>query len=171
MECDGGPAGFVIAQLDRLVDDSGGEQLYGRVDKLVWNEAELLGGKRVKLRGFPKNHKVQLFRVEVSSQRTKCVVTNDMAQGSAQGTREVCAVRWKIEESYRDLKQFAGIQQCQCRKARSQRNHIHCALLVWTRLKQPSRQCGKSVPKIKRGLLEQYLVQQLKNLSVSLRRA
>jgi hypothetical protein len=98
-------------------------------------------------------------------------VTNDVAQDSSQGAREVCAVRWKIEEMHRELKQLTGIEACQCRKARIQRNHIHCALLVWTRLKQLSYQLQISTYQIKRGLLSDYLIQQLKNPSVSMARA
>jgi len=33
-------------------------------------------------------------------------------------------VRWKIEET--ELKQLTGVEACQCRKARIQRNHIAC---------------------------------------------
>jgi len=156
---------------DRQVDDSGGTQPYRRVDSLEWSEAELVQGKKIKLRGFPKDYKVQLFRVVVSSHRTEHVVTNDVAQDSSQGTREVCAVRWKIEEMHRELKQLTGIEACQCRKARIQRNHIHCALLVWTRLRQLSYQLQISTYQIKRGLLSDYLIQQLKNPSVSMARA
>ena len=143
------------------MDDSGGEQPYRRVDSLVWNEQEWQQGKRIKIRGFPKEHKVQLFRVVVSSHHTEYVVTNDMTQKSAQGARKVCAVRWKIEELHRDIKQFTGIEQCQCRKARIQRNHIHCALLVWIRLKQFAQNNQTSVRQIKRGMLSDYLIQQL----------
>jgi len=156
---------------DRQVDDSGGTKPYRRVDSLEWSEAELAQGKRVKLRGFPKDHKVLLFRVVVSSHRTDHVVTNDMTQDSAQGTREVCAVRWKIEEMHREAKQLTGIEACQCRTARIQRNHIHCALLVWTRLKHLSYQWSQSTYQIKRGLLSDYLIQQLKNPSVSMTHA
>lgn len=154
---------YCPVKADRQVDDSGAEQPYRRVDSLVWSEQELQQGKRIKIKGFPKEHKVQLFRVAVSSHRTEYVVTNDMTQNSAQGARKVCAVRWKIEELHRDIKQFTGIEQCQCRKARIQRNHIHCALLVWTRLKQFAQINQTSVQQIKRGLLSDYLIQQLKN--------
>ncbi|WP_341747477.1 hypothetical protein [Candidatus Tisiphia endosymbiont of Dascillus cervinus] len=33
-----------------------------------------------------------------------------------------------------------GIERCQCRKQRIQRNHISCAFLVWAFLKNPSCQ-------------------------------
>ncbi len=156
---------------DRQVDDSGGQRPYQRVDTLNWSDKEVQHGKRIKIKGFPGDYKVQLFRVVVSTHRTEYVVTNDMAQNSTQGAREVCAVRWKIEEMHRDTKQFTGIQQCQCRKARIQRNHIHCALLVWTRLKQLSYATERTVQQIKRGQLSDYLIQQLKNPSVSMTHA
>jgi hypothetical protein len=34
-----------------------------------------------------------------------------------------------IEEFHRELKQLTGVEACQCRKARIQRNHFACALL------------------------------------------
>jgi hypothetical protein len=52
---------------NRQVDDSGGSQSYRRVDSLEWTEAEKLHGKLIKLKGFPGNHKVKLFRVVLSA--------------------------------------------------------------------------------------------------------
>jgi hypothetical protein len=48
---------------NRQVDDSGGAQPYQRVDALEWTEAEKQHGKVIKIKGFPGNHKVKLFRV------------------------------------------------------------------------------------------------------------
>jgi hypothetical protein len=42
------------------------------------------------------------------------------------------------------------------------RDHIACSLLVWSRLKHLAYQSGQTVYRIKRGLLHDYLVQQLK---------
>lgn len=109
---------------------------------------------------------MKLFRVVVSSHRTEYVVSNDLAQDSTQGAQKACAVRWKIEESHRELKQLTGIESCQCRKARIQRNHIACALLVWLRLKDLAYRTERTIYQIKRGLLHDYLVQQLKNPSI-----
>ncbi len=153
---------------DRQVDDSSGEQAYQRVDSLEWSEQELQHGKTIKIKSFPGAKKVKLFRVEVSSHRTEYVVTNDMTQDSTQGAREVCAVRWKIEEFHREIKQLTGIESCQCRKARIQRNHINCALLVWTRLKDLAYQNRETTYAIKHGLLHDYLVQQLKRPTVNM---
>ena len=55
---------------NRQVDDSGGEHPYQRVDELDWSEEELERGKLIKIKGFPKEHKVKLFRVVVHSRRT-----------------------------------------------------------------------------------------------------
>ena len=153
---------------NRQVDDSGGERPYQRVDTLDWSERELKQGKRIKVKGFPKDYKVKLFRVAVNTHRTEWIVTNDLSQDSLRDTQEVRAVRWKIEEFHREAKQLTGIESCQCRSGRIQRNHIACALLVWSRLKSLAYQSGRSVYQIKHGLLHDYLVGQLKNPSVQM---
>lgn len=153
---------------NRKVDDSAGEHPYRRVDGLIWEERELKKGKRVKLRGFPRDHKVQLFRVTVSTHRTEFVVTNELTQDSAEVTREVCGFRWKIEQLHREAKQVTGLESCQCRQARIQRNHIACAFLVWVRLTQLASQTGKTLYRLKHGLLDDYLSQQLKNPSLKM---
>jgi len=45
---------------NRQVDDPGGERPYQRVDSLAWSAEELAHGKRVNVKGFPKEHKVRL---------------------------------------------------------------------------------------------------------------
>ena len=87
----------------QVVDDSGGEHPYRRVDALDWSDRELKQGKLIKIKGFPKDHKVKLFRVAVSSNRTEWIVTNDHSRDSTQqDTQEVRGVRWKIEEFHRE---------------------------------------------------------------------
>ena len=153
---------------DRMVDDSGGARPYRHVSDLQWSAAELQSGKLIKVRGFPRDYKVKLFRVEVSSHRTEWIVTNDLTQDSTSGAQQACAFRWKIEEYHREIKQLTGIEQCQCRKARIQRNHIACALLVWTRLKEVAHQRQTTIYQVKHGLLHDYLVQQLKRPHVKM---
>jgi hypothetical protein len=153
---------------NRQVDDSGGERSAQRVDTLRWDAHALAHGKRIKIKGFPKDHKVQCFRVEVSTHRTDYVVTNDEAQDSTEATQEVCGFRWKIEQLHREGKQVTGLERCQCRKARIQRNHIGCAFLVWARLKALAAQTGRTVYQLKHGLLDDYLIQQLKNPSLKM---
>lgn len=67
---------------------------------------------------------------------------------------------------YGELKQVTGIESCQCRKGRIQRNHIACAILVWLRLKHLAYQSYQTIYQIKHGLLSNYLVQQLKRPNV-----
>lgn len=153
---------------NRQVDDSGAQRPYKRVDALNWSEDELQHGKCIKIKGFPKEHKVQCFRVEVSTHRTDFVVTNNLTQDSTEATQQACGFRWKIEQLHREGKQVTGLEACQCRKARIQRNHIGCALLVWVRLKQLAIQTGQTVYQLKHGLLDDYLTQQLKNPSLQM---
>jgi len=154
---------------NRQVDDSGGQRPYCRVDALDWRDEELAHGKQIKLKGFPKDHKVRLFRVEVSTHRTDWVVTNDSTQDSTQATQTACGFRWKIEPLHREGKQVTGLERCQCRKARVQRNHIGCAFLVWVRLKEVAAQTRCTVYQLKQGLLDDYLIYQLKNPSLKMR--
>ena len=153
---------------NRQVDDSGGDRPYQRVDSLIWSPAELAHGKTIKIKGFLKDHKVRLFRVEVSTHRTDWVVTNDPAQTSAEATQQACGFRWKIEQLHREGKQVTGLERCQCRKACIQCNHIGCAFLVWVRLKHLAAQIGRTVYQLKHGLLDDYLIQQLKNPSLKM---
>lgn len=153
---------------NRRVDDSGGTQPYQRVDELRWAPHALAHGKVIKIRGFPKDKKVKLFRVTVSSHRTEFVVTNDLTQNSTAAAQQESGVRWQIEAFHRELKQLTGVESCQCRKARIQRNHIACAVLVWTRLKAIAYQSGRTVYQIKHGLLSNYLISQLKQPDVAM---
>lgn len=153
---------------NRRVDDSGGTRPYQRVDSLEWSAAELRSGKTIKIKDFPRDHKVRVFRVEVSTHRTDWIVTNDPAQDSTEATQQACGFRWKIEQLHRESKQVTGLERCQCRKARIQRNHIACAFLVWIRLKELATETGRTIYQLKHGLLSDYLIQQLKNPSLEM---
>ena len=54
---------------NRSVDETGGARPYQRVDSLSWSEPALQQGKRIKIKGFPNDHKVQCFRVVVHGLR------------------------------------------------------------------------------------------------------
>lgn len=153
---------------NRQVDDSAGATPYRRVDSLNWSELEQAHGKLVKLKGMPNEHKVKLFRVVLSTQRTDYVVTNDLTQDDTQAAQQACGWRWKIEQFHRETKQLTGIERCQCRKARIVRNHITCAILVWVRLKQVAVQTSQTLYMVKHGLLSDYLRHQLKSPSISM---
>ncbi len=69
---------------------------------------------------------------------------------------------------HREAKQLTGLESCQCRKARIQRNHIACALLVWLRVKELAYETKRTVYQIKYGQLSEYLIQQLKSPMVKM---
>lgn len=149
---------------NRKVDDSGGVNPYKAVERLEWDKTSLESGKRIKMHKYPKNHKVRLFRVPVSTRRTDFVITNDPdASISTDDVRKTCAIRWKIEQLHREGKQLTGLEKCQCRIGRIQRNHIVCAWLVWLNLAKQAAIDGCSMYALKTGLLDGYLVQQLAN--------
>ncbi len=137
-------------------------QPYQRVDALSAADE----GRLVHLKGMPKGHTVKLFRLVLSAERTDYVVTNDVSQSSSEAAREECGLRWKIEQFHREVKQTTGIEKCQCRKERAQRNHVGCAILVWVRLKSLAEQAGTTVYALKREMLSDYMVQQLRNPSI-----
>ena len=151
---------------NRLVDDTFGQEKYKRVELLEWNNEDLECGKIIKIKAFPADKKVKLFRVTISTDRTDYIATNDLSQSLTDVVQKVCKIRWKIEEFHREIKQLTGIESCQCRKARLQRNHIACAMLVWLRLKNLAYQTGQTVYQIKHNLLSNYLIQQLKRPDV-----
>jgi len=138
---------------NRQGDDAGGERPYQRVDALTWSAHALQHGKRIKIKGVPKDHTGQCFRVEVSTHRTDWIVTNALAQDSTEATQKVGGFRWKIEQWHREGKQITGLERCQCRKARMQRNPIGCALLVWVRFKELAANSCRTVYQLKYGLL------------------
>lgn len=152
-------------RLVRTADAADDDQ---HIAKLPLSEDELMMGKIIRLKKMPKDFYMRLFRVPVSTNRTEHVVTNDATQQCADDTRKVCAIRWLIEQFHRELKQLTGVERCQCRKQRIQRNHIACAVLVWVRLKQIACQTGHTVYQLKHGLLRDYLIQQLKNPQVKM---
>jgi hypothetical protein len=159
---------YTVVKKNRLVDETQGAEAYQRVGDLEWSEQALLDGKRLKLNGFPANHKVQLFWVTVLPGKTEFVVTNDLSCDSSQQARRHCKVRWKIEEFHREIKQLTGIESCQCRKGIIQKNHIGCAMLVWAKLKQLAYQTGKTIYQLKHSLLDDYMIQALANPTLQL---
>jgi len=160
---------YCPVQANRQVDEGDGTLVnYQSVDALEWTEEEKSRVKNVHVKDFPRGHRLQLFRLVVSPDRTDYVVTNDLTQNSTDDTREVCAIRWKIEQLHREAKQVTGLEHCQCRAGRIQRNHIACAMLVWCRFKELAYETGRTVYQIKFGQLSDYLIQQLKTPSVKM---
>jgi hypothetical protein len=139
---------------------------YQAAETLTWTQEELDLGKQVHLREFPQGLELKLFRIVVATDSTELIITNDESLLDAQAVQQVQGLRWKVEQFHRELKQVTGVEACQCRKARSQRNHIGCALLVWLCLKRYAKQMFTTVYQLKQGLLDDYLRQQLSQPSL-----
>ncbi|WP_341792053.1 hypothetical protein [Rickettsia endosymbiont of Gonocerus acuteangulatus] len=107
-----------------------------------------------------------MFKFTVPTNRVEYVVTNNKTQKSSKAAQDECGFRWVIESMHREIKQLTGIERCQCRKQRLQRNHISCAFLVWAFLKRTANTIGKTVYQIKLGLLDDYMQQQLRSPSL-----
>jgi len=153
---------------NRQVDASGASKPYQRVDSLAWTKEEEQQGKVIKIKGFPAEHKVKVFRVALSTQRTDYVVTNEMEQDNPEVVHDLCGFRWQVEQFHRETKQLTGIEGNQCRRARLVRNHIGCAMLVWVRLKQVALETERTIYRVKHDLLDEYLRQQIKSPGVQM---
>ncbi len=82
-------------------------------------------GVRVKLKELPFH--VWLFKLVAQDGNIDWVITNDPSHDHDNGrVAQKNAVRWKIEELHRELKQLTSSDRCQARLARVQRTHLAC---------------------------------------------
>lgn len=133
---------------------------YSTVGELIWTKQEKEFGKTIKVKDL--NLDVKVFRVAVSTDRTDCVLSNDLRPHSTEYVAQRQKMRWNIECFNREVKQLTGIDKCQCRKAAAQRTHIFCAMLVWHKLKQIAYQTFDTIYQVKYLPLKNFLIQQLK---------
>jgi hypothetical protein len=154
---------YCAIKSNRLASPVNQKYEYTQVKELEWSTEAQKRGIRIHFKRWPQFKHLQLFRIEVSSNRTDYVVTNDLAQSHASAAQKEYGIRFMIEQLHRELKQTTGIDQCECRKGRIQRNPIASAFLVWIKLKQIAYQTSQTVYQLKEGLLKNYLIDQLKN--------
>lgn len=82
---------------------------------------------------LPEFGPVKVFRVVARDGDTEHWVTNDVGQDEM--TRVALAeLAWAVEEYHRGLKQCTGVERCQTRMTRAQRNHIGWAIRALVRL-------------------------------------
>lgn len=135
---------------------------YIHLQDIDWSAHRLAYDISVKLKEVP--FRVQLFKVVAKNGDIEWVITNH-PEGTftTSDIQDENAVRWQIEQLDRELKQLTGSEKCECRKARSQRNHIACAYHAWLSLKVKAQQWGKSLYAVQRDLLRDYLRAELRN--------
>jgi len=152
---------FTTLKENRLVSLSK-EEGYIHLDQIDWTPDRLQNGVQVKLKEVP--FKVQLFKLVATNGDIDWVITNSPDETlTAQVAQDANDVRWQIEELHRGLKQLTGTEKCQCRKARSQRNHLACCYHAWLALKVKAIQLNKTLYQVKTDLLRDYLRAELKN--------
>jgi hypothetical protein len=131
------------------------------LDQIEWTTERLENGLMVKLKEVP--FKVRLFKVAATNGDIDWVITNCSDETlTTQAAQNVSDVRWQVEELHRGLKQLTGTEKCQCRKGRSQRNHIACCYHAWLSLKVKAKELGKTLYQTKHDLLSDYLRAELR---------
>ena len=132
------------------------------MQKIEWTPEQLQEGITIKLKKVP--FKVQLFKIVATNGDIEWVITN-RAPGSIQTqvVQEENQMRWCIERLHRELKQLTGIERCQCRKQRAQRNHFACCYHAWFSLKVIAKKLGKTLYQVKHDLWSDYLRKELRN--------
>jgi len=82
---------------------------------------------------LPGYGSVRVFGIATPDGGTTYWATNDL--GMTDLTRlQLAEFSWAIEHYHRGIKQCTGVERCQCRSARAQRNHIGLALRAFLRL-------------------------------------
>jgi hypothetical protein len=111
---------------------------------------------------LPEFGLVRVFRIVAPNGDTTHWATNDL--GMAEDTRRMFAeLSWGIEEYHRGLKQFTGVERCQARAERCQRNHIGCAIRAFVRLEYHRFTTGVSWFAAKMGIIREAVRKYLAN--------
>ncbi len=134
---------------------------YLHLDQLEWTAEQLEFGQRVKLKEVP--FKMQLFKLVAPNGDIEWAITNRLDDIDCHFMQDGLKVRWQIEQLHRELKQLTGTQACQCRKQRSQRNHLACCYQAWFAIKVKAKQLGKSLYAVITDLFRDYLRAELRD--------
>ncbi len=87
-------------------------------------------GRVVHLPGYGS---IRVFRVVATNGDTDHWATSDLGMGAL--TRlQYGEFSWRIEEYHRGIKQFCGVERCQARRGKAQRNHIGLSLRAFLRM-------------------------------------
>ena len=84
-------------------------------------------GLSVHLRGYGW---VFVFKFVAKNGRIDYVTTN-MEKPTREQVKHITDARWSVEVYHREVKQTCGIERCQARTGRAQRNHIFLAIAAW----------------------------------------
>jgi len=146
---------YTTLKANRLVSLDKAEG-YIHLDEIDWTAERLVQGVMVRLHKVP--FAVRLFKLVATNGDIDWLITNDPDSTlTTQVAQDANDVRWQVEELHRGLKQLTGSERCQCRKARSQRNHLACCYHAWLSLKVHARRLGKTLYQVRTDLFRDYL--------------
>jgi len=147
------------------------ESGYVHLQELDWTPESLKQGLTVKLKELP--FLVRLFKIVAPNGDIDWLITNRDTSGrddhgslTARAVQEENALRWQIEQMHRELKQLVGTEKCQCRKARSQRNHLACCYLAWLSLKVQAKKVGTTLYAARANLFREFLRTELRKPTI-----
>lgn len=150
------------------------EDGYIHLDQIVWDTDSLANGILVHIKAVP--FLLRLFKMVATNGDIEWVITNKAINIGSEGENPSTiatvdvqtenAIRWQIEQMHRELKQLTGTEKCQCRKARSQRNHLGCCYLAWLAIKAAAIKKGTTLYQVQSDLLREYLKEQLRSPSI-----
>jgi hypothetical protein len=144
-----------------LVKETG----YQNLEELEWDAESLRNGHLVRLQKVP--FAVRLFKLVAMNGDIEWAITNDLTSNCTRlRVIESLQVRWQVEEFHREFKQLTGSEKCQCRKARSQRNHLASCYSAWVALKVKAKELRKTAYQLRTGLFENYLKAELKKPTI-----
>lgn len=121
---------------NRLVnpDGSGNRALRGLAEIIAPH------GTRVHLKGYGF---ILVFRIDTPDGDTEYWASSDLGM-MMQEREQLAGQIWTIEVYHRGLKQFCGVEGCQARAAKAQRNHIGWAIRAFLRLEHHRICTGRS---------------------------
>lgn len=112
----------------------------------------------VHLRGYGW---ITVFRFVAKNGRTDYIGTN-IENPTREQITSLVRKRWKIEVFHRELKQTCGLEHCQSRNGRAQRNHIALSVLSWIKSSDVRRKYNLSFYQQQWDIIKQSIAQQLK---------
>lgn len=155
---------FTTLKSNRLVSLSR-ETGYQHLQELEFDDHSIVKGLIVKLKECPFT--VKLFKMVAPNGDIDWIITAGRPRNDPDHSVNLFVAeikndnRWQVEEFHRAFKQLTGSEKCQCRKARSQRNHLACCYHAWVSLKVKAKQINKSVYQVRKDMFSDYLVYQL----------
>ena len=135
---------------------------YQDLTEIQWTHEQLISGQLVRIKEVP--FWLKLFKLVATNGDIEWVITNKLAEDFTRlRAIQAVQVRWQVEEFHRSFKQLTGSEKCQCRKARSQRNHLACCYAAWVAIKVKACELKTTIYQVRNKLFTEYLKLQLQN--------